>query len=121
MSGNKWPRQENDRCSSKITALAVQWPMLRFSPCAASGGLSMPDSIADEDGNVVGRTGGRAGGSPSLKLDGFAGPLDHLLALARAQKIDLSGIALIALLDQRTAALRQAPTTTPWARKATGW
>src|SRR5476651_496147 len=56
-------------------------------------------------------------GSPSLALDGFSGPLDHLLSLARAQKIDLSGISLTALLDQLAAALRQAPAATPLAQK----
>ncbi|MEA2769431.1 MAG: segregation and condensation protein [Acetobacteraceae bacterium] len=49
------------------------------------------------------------GGSPSLTLDGFSGPLDHLLALARSQKIDLAEISLAALIDQLVAALRQAP------------
>ena len=34
------------------------------------------------------------GASPFLTLDGFAGPLDHLLTLARAQKIDLIRIRL---------------------------
>ena len=57
------------------------------------------------------------GGSPSLTLDGFAGPLDHLLSLARAQTIDLAGIALGALLDQLAAALRQAPAATSLGQK----
>src|ERR1700712_1770123 len=57
------------------------------------------------------------GGSPSLTLDGFAGPLDHLLSLARAQKVDLAGIALSALLDQLAAALRQAPAATSLTQK----
>jgi segregation and condensation protein A len=56
-------------------------------------------------------------GSPSLTLDGFAGPLDHLLALARAQKIDLAGLSLTTLLDQLTAALRQAPASVPLGQK----
>jgi segregation and condensation protein A len=58
------------------------------------------------------------GGSPYLTLDGFAGPLDHLLTLARAQTIDLAGISLTALLDQLTAALRQAPAATSLGQKA---
>jgi hypothetical protein len=45
----------------------------------------------------------------------------HLLSLARAQKVDLAGIALSALLDQLAAALRQAPAAASLARKATGW
>jgi segregation and condensation protein A len=46
-------------------------------------------------------------GSPSLTIDGFSGPLDHLLTLARAQKIDLSRLPLRALVDQLMAALQQ--------------
>lgn len=41
-----------------------------------------------------------AGLSLTLDLDGFEGPLDVLLALARTQKVDLSRIALIPLVDQ---------------------
>ena len=48
------------------------------------------------------------GASPFLRLDGFTGPLDHLLTLARTQKIDLATLSLTALVDQLTAALRQA-------------
>jgi len=47
-------------------------------------------------------------GAPRLDLDGFSGPLDLLLALARAQRIDLKRIPLPALLDQLAPALRQA-------------
>src|ERR1700722_10249049 len=57
------------------------------------------------------------GASPFLTLAGFTGPLDHLLTLARAQKIDLADISLAALVDQLTAALRQAPATTPLGQK----
>ncbi len=35
-----------------------------------------------------------------LKLDGFEGPLDLLLDLARAQKVDLAKISILALVDQ---------------------
>jgi segregation and condensation protein A len=48
---------------------------------------------------------------------GFAGPLDHLLALARAQTIDLAAISLTALLDQLAEALRQAPASVPLGQK----
>ena len=37
-------------------------------------------------------------GSPALTLDGFSGPLDHLLALARAQRVDISRISVAAQL-----------------------
>jgi segregation and condensation protein A len=56
-------------------------------------------------------------GTPLLALDGFTGPLDHLLTLARAQKIDLSEISLIALVEQLATALRQAPAKMPLGQK----
>ncbi|WP_043364145.1 ScpA family protein [Belnapia sp. F-4-1] len=43
-----------------------------------------------------------------LRLDGFEGPLDLLLDLARAQKVDLEKISIIALVDQFLAVLEQA-------------
>ena len=62
-------------------------------------------------------TAGGERGTPLLTLTGFHGPLDHLLALARAEKIDLSGLSLTALLDQLTAALRKAPASVPLGQK----
>src|SRR5689334_7474870 len=35
-----------------------------------------------------------------LHLDGFEGPLDLLLTLARAQKVDLARISILALVEQ---------------------
>ncbi len=35
-----------------------------------------------------------------LQLDGFEGPLDLLLELARAQKVDLHKISILALVEQ---------------------
>ena len=40
-----------------------------------------------------------------LRLDGFEGPLDLLLDLARAQKVDLAKISILALVDQYLAVL----------------
>lgn len=48
------------------------------------------------------------GGSLALALDGFEGPLDLLLRLAREQKVDLGQISIVALVDQFTAALTAA-------------
>jgi len=39
-------------------------------------------------------------GRLSVRLDGFEGPLDLLLDLARAQKVDLSRISIVSLVDQ---------------------
>ena len=57
------------------------------------------------------------GGSPFLTLDGFTGPLDHLLTLARAQKIDIAALSLTALIDQLTTALHHAPAATSLGEK----
>ncbi|NVK34814.1 MAG: segregation/condensation protein A [Rhodobacteraceae bacterium] len=44
----------------------------------------------------------RASSDPQLlvDVDGFEGPLDLLLTLARTQKVDLSGISILALVEQ---------------------
>ena len=56
--------------------------------------LSAPDwqGIAQE------RTGGEE--ALYLELDGWEGPLDLLLDLARRQKVDLRSISILALVDQ---------------------
>src|SRR6516225_2393280 len=43
-----------------------------------------------------------------VSLDGFEGPLDVLLALARTQKVDLAKISVLALADQYLAFIAQA-------------
>lgn len=47
------------------------------------------------------------GYTPQLELDGFTGPLDRLLALARDHAIDLSRLSLPAFADQLAAALER--------------
>ena len=51
-----------------------------------------------------------AGATPvlHLRLDGFEGPLDLLLELARGQKLDLGTISIVALVDQYLAVIEQA-------------
>lgn len=44
----------------------------------------------------------------TLDLDGWEGPLDLLLALARSQKVDLKQISILALVDQYLAYVEQA-------------
>jgi segregation and condensation protein A len=56
--------------------------------------------------------------SPILALDGYAGPLARLLALARAQAIDLAQVPLPALLDQLAAALHAAGRPTTLSRRS---
>ena len=52
----------------------------------------------------------RSGDEPSLMVDveGFEGPLDLLLTLARQQKVDLAKISILALADQYLAFIEQA-------------
>jgi segregation and condensation protein A len=52
----------------------------------------------------------RASGEPMLVVDveGFEGPLDLLLALARQQKVDLAKISILALADQYLAFIDEA-------------
>ena len=38
----------------------------------------------------------------TLNLDGWEGPLDLLLSLARGQKVDLAQISILQLVDQYT-------------------
>jgi segregation and condensation protein A len=43
-----------------------------------------------------------------IDIDGFEGPLDILLALARTQKVDIAKISILALVDQYLAFIAQA-------------
>jgi segregation and condensation protein A len=43
-----------------------------------------------------------------IRLDGFEGPLDLLLELARAQKVDIARISIVALVDQYLAVIEGA-------------
>lgn len=55
-----------------------------------------PDVIAPGEGELI------------VNLEGFEGPLDLLLALARDQKVDLRRISMVALVDQYLAHITQA-------------
>ena len=70
------------------------------------------------DGGIADHRNGRAGeGTPVLDLDGYSGPLDQLLVLARAHEIDLTRLPLVALVDQLATALQHAPPATPLGQK----
>ena len=60
----------------------------------------MPDTFDPRDGV--------ASDSLILRLDGFEGPLDLLLTLARTQKLDLAGISILSLVDQYLAVIEGA-------------
>ena len=53
-------------------------------------------STADHSENLV------------LRLEGFEGPMDLLLDLARTQKVDLAKISILSLVDQYLAHVAQA-------------
>lgn len=58
----------------------------------------MPESWPEDE---VGKQGAKAGDEALyLELDGWEGPLDLLLDLARRQKVDLRQISILALVDQ---------------------
>jgi len=57
----------------------------------------MPEGWADEAGKQGAKQGDEA---LYLELDGWEGPLDLLLDLARRQKVDLRQISILALVDQ---------------------
>src|ERR1700722_2093300 len=93
-----------------LRMLSVDYPRRAAGRIAEPCGVHMPE--------LLDTFAPRAGGSPSLTLAGFSGPLDHLLTLARAHQIDLFDISLAALVEQLAAALRQAPATMPLGQKA---
>src|SRR5262249_699878 len=70
------------------------------------GDLMNPDDVQLESDLVR----ERASGEPALVVDveGFEGPLDLLLALARQQKVDLAKISILALADQYLAFIEEA-------------
>ena len=55
---------------------------------------------------------------PELALDGFAGPLDLLLSLSRAHRIDLAVLSIGDIMDQLALALQDAPPAMPLSQKA---
>ena len=54
------------------------------------------------------RRGEPADGAPVLSIDGFAGPLDWLLEMARAKKIDLARLSIGALIEAFSRAMQAA-------------
>lgn len=59
-----------------------------------------------------------------LTLDGFEGPLDLLLDLARKQKVDLAKISVLQLVEQYLAVVEKARAearSLRWNWRQTGW
>jgi segregation and condensation protein A len=66
------------------------------------------DKDMDESVSVLGLSGTPATADLMLTLDGFEGPIDLLLTLAREQKVDLGKIAILPLAEQYLAFITQA-------------
>ena len=70
------------------------------------------DSDFEDDGGAP-----RSNGGLFLKLEGYEGPIDLLLDLARDQKVDLTQISILALVDQYLRFMHMAKKQrldTPW-------
>jgi segregation and condensation protein A len=68
--------------------------------------IEVPAEAGDEWDGPGGAPGGDA--ALYLELDGWEGPLDLLLDLARRQKVDLKAISILALVDQYIAYIERA-------------
>src|SRR3954452_10935976 len=82
----------------------MRWKPSCRPPFASSSGSRGIMSEAPASGSDAPDT----GESLLLKLEGFEGPLDLLLDLARAQKVDLAKISIVALVDQYLAVIEGA-------------
>jgi segregation and condensation protein A len=72
------------------------------------------DQLADPlFGEEVGRE-----ATPNLVLDGFEGPLDFLLRMARARQVNLAVLPILQIVEQLTVALAAAPAHLPLGQKA---
>tara|TARA_Y100000588_G_scaffold385997_1_gene480543 strand:+ start:154 stop:948 length:795 start_codon:yes stop_codon:yes gene_type:complete len=64
--------------------------------------------MADFNSDLIDNGGGSGEAQLVLDLDGFEGPIDLLLSLAREQKVDLAKISILALADQYLTYVRNA-------------
>ena len=62
--------------------------------------LSPVERVDDDEWEGIAAPGARDDSALYLALDGWEGPLDLLLDLARRQKVDLRAISILALVDQ---------------------
>jgi segregation and condensation protein A len=77
-------------------------------------GLSMDDPVFSP---VQGKNRGQPASPPIVQLDGFEGPIDLLLELARQQRVDLGRISVLALADQFITAMTEAGRSVPLERQ----
>jgi segregation and condensation protein A len=69
--------------------------------------LAQPGHALDDREGQGEAVDGSAGKSPHLALEGFSGPLEKLLFLVRAQKLDLAKLSVRDFVEQLTDALRR--------------
>src|SRR4051794_21581549 len=89
----------------------MDWVAEPTEPLIADSASPDPQAVSTADDGAA----GEGTGAPLLDLAGFHRPLDQLLTLARAAKINLADLSLTALAEQLAAALRQA--TVPLGQK----
>src|ERR1700733_2333489 len=92
------------------TGAGVAWNTAAVRPAGGAGRTGRTDYSGRDDRRMsaeilsfeTGRPAELADDEPSLVVDveGYEGPLDLLLALARQQKVDLAKISILALADQ---------------------
>lgn len=70
--------------------------------------MTNPDHDDWSDADTAGAEGDGGGGTFVLQLDGYEGPIDVLLELARSQKVDLAEISILQLVDQFLGFVREA-------------
>ena len=74
-------------------------------PVHSGPALSAEDLAWEGQGRGAPRGGGDA---PALRVEGFEGPLDWLLEQARAGRVDLARLSVLALVEQCVAAVETA-------------
>jgi segregation and condensation protein A len=84
----------------------------------AAVALAPPEGAVEVGTNDPAAAGASTVAPPTVQLDGFAGPIDLLLALVRQQRVDLGRISVLALADQFGAALAAAGSSVPLERLA---
>src|SRR5579872_4627386 len=88
MHSKRWCRGQSTCCFG--------WPvMISGAPMSTSDPTASDAATPDTDSLV-------------LTLEGFEGPLDLLLELARAQKVDLAKISILSLVEQFLAVIESA-------------
>ena len=70
--------------------------------------MNAEDFSSDSDDFEEDQPASDANGGLRLDLDGYEGPIDVLLTLARDQKVDITKISILALADQYIAFIEEA-------------